>query len=58
MAEPSFLYIASHAGRIGNIRWINSDTRWPDWIHQRWIGWTMRRGHWGRVAFFDPTCND
>jgi hypothetical protein len=30
MTEYPFIYICSHAGKIGNIRWVNSDTRWPD----------------------------
>jgi hypothetical protein len=57
MTEYPFIYICSHAGKIGNIRWVNSDTRWPDWIHKRWIGHAMRRGHWGRVGYVDP-CPD
>jgi hypothetical protein len=27
MTEYPFIYICSHAGKIGNIRWVNSDTR-------------------------------
>jgi hypothetical protein len=57
MTDYPFIYICSHAGKIGNIRWVNSDTRWPDWIHKRWIGHVMRRGHWGRVGYVDP-CPD
>jgi hypothetical protein len=57
MTDYPFIYICSHAGKIGNIRWVNSDTRWPDWIHKRWIGHAMRRGHWGRVGYVDP-CPD
>ncbi len=39
MTEYPFIYICSHAGKIGNIRWVNSDTR---------------RGCWGRVGYVDP----
>jgi hypothetical protein len=42
MTEYPFIYICSHAGKIGNIRWVNSDTR---------------RGYWGRVGYVDP-CPD
>jgi hypothetical protein len=51
MTEYPFIYICSHAGKIGNIRWVNSDTRWPDWIP---AGST---GYWGRVGYVDP-CPD
>jgi hypothetical protein len=57
MTEYPFIYICSHAGKIGNIRWVNSDTRWPDWIHKRWIGHAMRRGYWGSMGYVDP-CPD
>jgi hypothetical protein len=57
MTEYPFIYICSHAGKIGNIRWVNSDTRWPDWIHKRWIGHPMRRGYWGSMGYVDP-CPD
>jgi hypothetical protein len=26
MTEYPFIYICSHAGKIGNIRWVNSET--------------------------------
>jgi hypothetical protein len=55
MSEFPFIYICSHAGKIGNIRWVNSDTRWPDWIHKRWIGSAMRRGYWGRCGLVNTT---
>jgi hypothetical protein len=42
MTEYPFIYICSHAGKIGNIRWVNSDT------HQ---------GYWGRWGYVDP-CPD
>jgi hypothetical protein len=45
MTEYPFIYICSHAGKIGNIRWVNSDTR---------------QGYWGRVGargYVDP-CPD
>jgi hypothetical protein len=35
MTEYPFIYICSHAGKIGNIRWVNSDTRqgyWGAWV--------------------------
>jgi hypothetical protein len=50
MPELPFIYVCSHAGKIGNIRWVNSDTRWPDWIHKRWVGSAMRKGYWGRCG--------
>jgi hypothetical protein len=42
MTEYPFIYICSHAGKIGNIRWVNSDTR---------------QGYWGRWGYVDP-CPD
>jgi hypothetical protein len=42
MTEYPFIYICSHAGKIGNIRWVNSDTC---------------QGYWGRVGYVDP-CPD
>jgi hypothetical protein len=42
MTEYPFIYICSHAGKIGNIRWVNSDTR---------------QGYWGRWGCVDP-CPD
>jgi hypothetical protein len=44
MTEYPFIYICSHAGKIGNIRWVNSDTRW--------------RGYWGRWGYVDPCPNE
>jgi hypothetical protein len=54
MPQFPFIYVCSHAGKIGNIRWVNSDTRWPDWIHKRWINSAMRRGYWGRCGLVNP----
>jgi hypothetical protein len=42
MTGYPFIYICSHAGKIGNIRWVNSDTR---------------QGYWGRWGYVDP-CPD
>jgi hypothetical protein len=47
MTEYPFIYICSHAGKIGNIRWVNSDTRQGYW----------GCGFWGRVGYVDP-CPD
>jgi hypothetical protein len=34
MSELPFIYVCSHAGKIGNFRWVNSDTRWPVRIYK------------------------
>lgn len=39
MTEFPFIYVCSHAGKIGNFRWVNSDTRWSD-----------SRSYWGRCG--------
>jgi hypothetical protein len=60
MTEYPFIYICSHAGKIGNIRWVNSDTRWPDWSPQALDAWSrnaFQLGYWGRVGYVDP-CPD
>lgn len=38
MTQFPYFYVSSAGGQIGNIRWLNSDTRWPAW--NRW-GWTQ-----------------
>jgi len=43
MTELPFIYVCSHAGKIGNFRWVNTDTCW--------------RGYWGRCGYIDP-CSD
>jgi hypothetical protein len=35
MTQFPYFYVGSAGGQIGNIRWLNSDTRWPYW------GWTQ-----------------
>lgn len=54
MTEYPFIYVSSHGGWIGNIRWRNSDTRYPDWKYPRWIDWTFRSGYWGKVVLVEP----
>lgn len=54
MTEYPFIYVGSHGGWIGNIRWRNSDTRYPDWKYPRWIDWTFRSGYWGKVVLVEP----
>jgi hypothetical protein len=49
MAEYPFIYICSHAGKIGNIRWVNSDTRWPD-EYKPVPGGGFQLGYWGRCG--------
>ena len=52
MTEYPFIYICSHAGKIGNFRWVNSDTRTPD-MSRRWRD-PEARGYWGRCGLVDP----
>jgi hypothetical protein len=56
MTEYPFIYICSHAGKIGNIRWVNSDTRWPD-EYKPVPGGGFQLGYWGRWGYVDP-CPD
>lgn len=58
MTEYPFIYICSQAGSIGKFRWVNSDTRWPEWTHRRWIKGAVRRGYWGRAGIVDPPESD
>jgi hypothetical protein len=44
MTEYPFIYICSHAGKIGNIRWVNSDTRQGYWGSMGLRGSMPRRG--------------
>lgn len=54
MTEFPFIYVCSHAGKIGNIRWVNSDTRWPVRTYKSWIDSAVRRGYWGRCGLVNP----
>ena len=59
MTEFPFIYICSHAGKIGDFRWVNSDTRFPD-SDNRWKDLMARRGYWGRCGFVrnsEDDCN-
>lgn len=56
MIEIPFVYVCSHAGKVGNFRWVNSDTRTPDW-GRRWSDPETRglaKGYWGRCGLVDP----
>jgi hypothetical protein len=53
MTEFPFIYICSHAGKIGNFRWVNSDTRFPD-ADNRWKDPMARRGYWGGCGLEQP----
>ncbi len=44
MPELPFIYVCSHAGKIGNFRWVNADTRYP----------ASQRGYWGRCGLVNP----
>jgi hypothetical protein len=46
---PFFIYISSHAGKIGNIRWVNADTRYPA-SNRRQENPLSQRGYWGRCG--------
>ena len=52
MTEYPFIYICSHAGKVGNFRWVNSDTRTPD-MSRRWRD-PEARGYWGCCGLVDP----
>jgi len=54
MSEFPFTYVCSHAGKIGNFRWVNSDTGWPARIYKSWIDSEVRRGYWGRCGLVNP----
>jgi len=42
MTRIAYFYVSSAGGQIGNIRWLNSDTRWPEWQHWKgYWGWTQ-----------------
>ena len=59
MTEFPFFYICSHAGKLGDFRWVNSDTRFPD-SDNRWKDPMARRGYWGRCGFVrisEDDCN-
>lgn len=58
MTQFPYFYVSSAGGQIGNIRWLNSDTRWPDWKHPRYIGWAFRRGYWGWTQLITPNADD
>jgi hypothetical protein len=53
MTEFPFIYVCSHAGKIGNIRWVNSDTRYPA-FDRRWQNPLAQRGYWGRCGLVNP----
>lgn len=47
MSQFPYFYVSSAGGQIGNIRWLNSDTRWPDCYPSRYIDREFRSGYWG-----------
>jgi hypothetical protein len=53
MSEFSFIYICSHAGKIGGFRWVNADTRYPA-FDRSWEDPLARRGYWGRCGLVNP----
>jgi hypothetical protein len=44
MTQFPYFYVSSAGGQIGNIRWLNSDTR--------------RRGYWGWTQVITPNVGD
>jgi hypothetical protein len=44
MTQFPYFYVSSAGGQIGNIRWLNSDTR--------------RRGYWGWTQMITPNVGD
>jgi hypothetical protein len=51
MTEFPFIYVCSHAGKIGNIRWVNADTRYP--ASRCWKDPLAQRGYWGRCGLIN-----
>jgi hypothetical protein len=44
MTQSPYFYVSSAGGQIGNIRWLNSDTR--------------PRGYWGWTQVITPNVDD
>jgi hypothetical protein len=52
MAEFPFIYVCSHAGKIGNFCWVNAETRYPAALP--WEDPMSQRGYWGRCGLVNP----
>ena len=53
MSDFPFIYVCSHAGKVGSFRWVNADTRYPA-SDRRWQDLLAQRGYWGRCGLVNP----